>query len=137
MQNGEINLNNNPLMKVFTDYQAKAEQTLQHPDLIEKLLRDAEAKLAVIPKIGEHLSNIPLLLSLIRSYNRKEYTQIPLKSVAAIVAAIAYLVNPKDVIPDFIPGIGHIDDKAILDFCHKMVRSDLDAYRDWRQKHSN
>lgn len=39
-----------------------------------------------------------------------------------LVAALFYLCNPYDVIPDFTPGIGYIDDAIILDECLKRMK---------------
>ena len=38
------------------------------------------------------------------------YKKIPFGTIAAVVASLLYFVSPIDVIPDFIPVIGYIDD---------------------------
>ncbi len=49
-----------------------------------------------------------LLLELVRD------ARVPLKSKAILGAAAAYIASPIDLIPDFMPFIGRIDDAAIL-----------------------
>ena len=39
---------------------------------------------------------------------------VPIKAKAIIVGALAYIIFPIDVIPDFIPVLGWVDDFAVL-----------------------
>lgn len=81
--------------------------------------------------VKEFVNYIKLFTSLVRSYVKKEYREIPFGTIVAIVAALAYFVSPIDILPDFIPGIGYIDDAAIVAFCFMNVKADLDHYRRW------
>ena len=78
--------------------------------------------------------DIKLMIALIRDYARGDYREIPWSSIAAITAAVIYLVNPIDIIPDFIPVAGFLDDAAVITIALKLVRDDLHKYRDWRTK---
>ena len=81
--------------------------------------------------VKEFVNYIKLFTSLVRSYVKKEYREIPFGTIVAIVAALAYFVSPIDILPDFIPGIGYIDDAAIVAFCFMNVKADLDNHRRW------
>jgi uncharacterized membrane protein YkvA (DUF1232 family) len=74
-----------------------------------------------------------LMIDLVRAYIKKEYRTIPFGSIIAIFASIIYVVNPLDVIPDVIPGIGYIDDAFIVAMVLKQVHSDLQAYKLWKE----
>ncbi len=53
----------------------------------------------------------------------------PSKRVIAIaVAALLYLVSPFDLIPDFLPVVGWLDDAAVLTFAVKMLHDELQRY---------
>jgi uncharacterized membrane protein YkvA (DUF1232 family) len=58
--------------------------------------------------------------------------EVPFRSLAAIAVTLLYLANPFDLIPDFIPGIGFIDDVFIVTLCVKFIGTDLDRYRGWK-----
>lgn len=58
---------------------------------------------------------------------------IGIGSIIAIVSATAYLVSPVDLIPDFIPGAGYLDDVAVVGACLDPVKSDVDEYVAWRR----
>ena len=59
---------------------------------------------------------------------------IPWKSIVFIVAAIIYFVAIVDLLPDFIPGIGYIDDAGVIAFVISQVKIDLDKYIQWETK---
>ena len=76
---------------------------------------------------------LQLLFSMFRSYAKKEYTEIPTRSILAIIATILYFVTPLDVIPDIILGLGFADDAAVIAFTVKQVQNDLEKYKLWRE----
>ena len=86
-----------------------------------------------IRKIKQLTTYIPLFISLIKSYTKKEYREIPLATVVAVAAALIYFLAPIDVIPDFIPGFGFVDDASIIAFCFLACKHDLDKYSKWRK----
>ena len=113
----------------------KAEVILQNEDKVEKLLQRLEKKLQSIPKIGDKLSHVPVFASLVKSYVKKEYTEVPIGTIVAIVSALIYFVSPIDIIPDAIPGLGHVDDAAVVGACLILVDTDIQEYIKWRDSH--
>ena len=112
----------------------KAEELLQDEDKIERFLQRLEKKLKAIPLAGSALANVPIMASLIRNYIKKEYTEVPLGTILAVLSALIYIVSPVDVIPDVVPGIGYLDDAAVVAACWKLVESDVKEYAEWREK---
>lgn len=112
---------------------ASAEKLLGDRDALERFLQRLEKKLRKLPLAGNALASIPVLASLIRSYTKKEYTDIPIGSIIAIISALIYFVSPIDFIPDFIPGVGHVDDAVVIAACLKLVESDVEEYIKWRK----
>ena len=111
---------------------AKAEEFLKDDEKIKDLLLRIEEKLKMVPRIGEQLSHIPVFISMIRSYVKKEYTKAPVGTIVAIISAIAYFLSSVDVIPDGIPVAGYVDDAAIITACLSIVDSDVKEYILWR-----
>jgi len=47
----------------------------------------------------------------------------------AIAGALAYLVLPTDIIPDFIPGVGFIDDIFVISIVMKSISDEIARYK--------
>lgn len=114
----------------------EAKELLEDEDKMERFLQQLERKLRKFPKVGKYIASIPVLVSLVRSYVKKEYTDIPLGSMIAIVAGLIYFVSPIDLIPDTIPGVGYLDDAVVIAGILAMVKDDADQYEEW-QKNNN
>ncbi len=111
----------------------KAEKILKNREKMERFLQRLEKKLKSIPVLGEKLSYIPAMVSLLKSYIEKEYTDLPLGTIIAITSALLYFVSPIDLVPDSIPVIGYFDDAAVVAACWKLVESDVKEYLKWRE----
>lgn len=112
----------------------EAEKILKDEEKMEKFLQKLEKKLKVIPAVGDKLAIVPIMISLLRNYKNKEYTEIPLGSIIAIISALIYVLSPVDLIPDTLPGgVGYIDDVGIVGVCLKLVGSDIEEYQQWRK----
>ena len=48
-----------------------------------------------------------------------------------ILAALAYVCDPEDLIPDDIPGIGMLDDAVMIELAFSEVHHELEAYQDY------
>src|SRR4030095_13368773 len=48
-----------------------------------------------------------------------------------ILNALAYVVDPHDLIADNIPGIGFLDDALMVELVSRDLRHELEAYRDF------
>jgi uncharacterized membrane protein YkvA (DUF1232 family) len=54
------------------------------------------------------------------------------KDRSPVLATLAYLCDPEDVIPDEIPGIGLLDDAVMIELVFRELRHELEAYEDFR-----
>ena len=83
-------------------------------------------------RLGRFVADLKLLFSIIQDYVKGEYRELPFWSIAAIVAALLYVLNPVDLIPDFIPVVGYVDNALVIAACLAMVEQDLRNYKDWK-----
>ena len=119
--------------KELNKYKLKAQNIIKDSDKLEDLIRSAEERLKTIPTVGEGLSYIPTFLDMLRSYVAGEYKEIPTGTLIAITAMLLYYISPIDLIPDFIPVLGIMDDAALVIAGLTLVKSDLDIYKNWRK----
>ena len=110
----------------------KAKKILKDSQKLKDLLENAEKRLQEIPSVGDKLSSIPILLSMVYSYIHREYTDISAKTLIVIVSAIIYFVSPIDFIIDAVPILGLIDDVAVVSLCHNLILPDIEKYKEWR-----
>ena len=75
-----------------------------------------------------------VMFLMIKDYRKGIYTKIPWFSIAAITTALLYVFMPFDLIPDFIPGLGLVDDLTVLSFVIGWIETDLNNYLDWKLK---
>ena len=126
-------LNEEKAMEELKKGYPKAEELLKDQEKTEEFLRKLEKKLKLIPKVGDTLAYAPIMVSFVRSYINKEYREVPMGTIVAIVSALIYVLAPIDLISDAIPGIGYIDDAFVIGACLKLVKSDIDEYQVWRE----
>ena len=114
----------------------QAEELMKDTGKLEALLQGLEKKLQEVPTVGNALSKVPLMVSMIRSYITQEYTAVSPKVIITLVAAIIYLLKGKDLIPDNIPVLGYADDLAIFGAAFVLDEAELSAYAKWRGENS-
>ena len=73
-----------------------------------------------------------VMYGMLKDYRKGVYSNVPWFTIAAIAFALLYVLNPLDIMPDFIPGIGYIDDFAVFTFALRFMESDLHNYLDWK-----
>ncbi len=110
----------------------EAEELIRNPSKVDEILMQLEEKLKAVPVIGSTLSDLPLMISMIKAWIKKEYTVVSPKVIACLVGAVIYLIKKKDLISDSIPIIGHADDLAVLGLALKLSEKELKAFAEWR-----
>ena len=81
---------------------------------------------------GHFRAKLRLLWMVLRDYANGTYRQVPWKAVAAIVAAVVYVVSPFDLIPDFLVPVGWTDDLVVLALAWGFVKRELREYCTWK-----
>ncbi len=102
---------------------------------VEKLLKKSNEileKVSKSDKLIRYINQIELLIRMLKDYITKEYPQLPWKTFVSVGAALLYIVMPMDVIPDFIPGVGLLDDVFVFTTVWKLVEEDVKEYAAWK-----
>lgn len=77
-------------------------------------------------------AKVKLLVMMLKDYWNGVYTEVPWHIIAAVVIVLLYILNPFDLIPDFIPVVGQLDDLAVLYFGWKVIGEDIKTYARWK-----
>ena len=94
-------------------------------------LLDRTRGASVPPFIAERLGSVESLISLARDVG----FGLPDADRRRVLAALAYLADPKDAIPDAVPVLGFLDDAIMIELCRQDLRFEIEAYDDfceWR-----
>ena len=127
-----MNINSDQVKERLGRGTAEAEEIIGNPSKVDEILVQLEEKLKEVPKIGETLSDLPLMIAMIKAWVTKEYTVVSPKVIACLVGAIIYLLKKKDLISDSIPVIGIVDDLAVMALALKLSEPELKAFAEWR-----
>lgn len=123
------------MQKIFDYLYKEAEHIITSDTKIAKLLDD------VFLKIGESSEwfykvqdNVIALARMLRAWIKGDYKNISTKSIIAVLAALIYFVNPIDLIPDFIPILGQIDDIIVLGYLIKQLNKEIERFMAWENE---
>ena len=115
----------------------EAKETIENKDKFHEFVQQLDNQLVNYPIYGENLNKLILMIDLVTTYEKGEYTNITVNGLVPIVAALLYWISSIDVIPDFIPVIGLWDDEAVLDQSIKQSREELLKFKLYRKKNPN
>lgn len=120
---------------IFKKFLAAAENYIKQPTRLKKLLLDAFNKAREKKEIGaiahEVWDTLQSLFRLIKLSVAGEYTGVPTTTVVAAVAVLIYFLSPIDLVPDFIPVIGLLDDMALVAWFSTSIKHELDKFHEW------
>ena len=113
-----------------------AKACLNDSDTLFALFNDAAKKASAVPKepFKEYWPYLQTMLRLVRAHHRGEYDQIPSNALLWIVAALNYLIDPFDLIPDATPVLGFVDDATVIEFVTDKTRQTLDDFMTWETR---
>ena len=73
------------------------------------------------------------LVRFFRAWRSGRYRVTPWLSIGGLLFALFYVINPLDLIPDYIPFIGVIDDALVLGLLYSALRRDMKRFREWEE----
>jgi curved DNA-binding protein CbpA len=97
----------------------------------DEVIRDKLEK--AYPALKTALKNVRVLYALFKDTVNGNY-KLPTTSVAMIGGGLLYFILPTDLIPDFIPVIGYLDDLAVLTTIMNSLKNEIAEYRIWKKK---
>lgn len=109
---------------------AKSIQVDNHK--LKELLESAKEKIENNNELNEILDDVKLLIQLIKDWMKGDYKEVSNNSIILIIIALLYLVNPFDLIPDFLVG-GFIDDLFVILYVIKRLSVELKTYKEWKE----
>lgn len=76
--------------------------------------KEDEVRRRFWPTVRKALRQVPFIDEVIAAYYAMLDPQTPASARLTLIAALAYFVSPFDLVPDFLFGIGFVDDVSVL-----------------------
>lgn len=116
----------------FERFRRRAANLVHDAEALRELVREGMTRAEQrSPALGSVLHDLRTLIRMLGAWVRADYREVPRSSVILVIAAVLYFVVPFDLIPDFLFGIGLIDDVAVIAWVARQIRQDLDDFRRW------
>jgi uncharacterized membrane protein YkvA (DUF1232 family) len=110
----------------------RAAELVKSPDKLRDMVEEARAKAASAGSSSSPLSavieDLKTMFELLRAVARGSY-RLRKETLIYIAGAVLYFVIPIDVIPDFIPVAGFLDDAAVIAWVVKTCKTEIDLFR--------
>ncbi len=120
------NINEEDVRKVFQQ-NINQEDVKKAVEKSNELLKKVESGF-----LFKEIAKIKLLTRMLKDYFSGTYMGVPLHTIATVVIINLYIINPIDLIPDFIPVAGQVDDLAVLIAGWKLIQEDVKEYAKWK-----
>lgn len=82
-------------------------------------------------KSGKFIARIKVIIRMIKSYRKGLYRDLEWQSLVLLVAALVYFITPIDLIPDFIPITGFVDDITVVVWVYNKLQTEIDKFIAW------
>jgi len=125
------------LKKLVGSARTQAVKIIKRKDKLDTLINASGEMLG-----GERFENsrlsgiigkIKVMIRLVKAYAQGEYRLVPWKSILSVTAGLVYFLNPFDLIPDFIPVSGFIDDFTVLMLIANSLHRDIKLFEEWEE----
>lgn len=119
----------------------RADKIFNNNERLLNLLKASSEKLKDINlnkvKESKFIDRIKVIGRMVRAYKSGQYRDIQLQNILLMVAALLYFVTPIDLIPDFIPITGFVDDFTVVVWVYSRLKEEVDKFVLWEKQTSD
>lgn len=135
--NKGLSISKNALFSVFMN---RAGKLLGRPFRVVFVLNEVANKLATKDsgdnKFKQLFDVAFTVVRLVRNYVSGEYRQIETTTIVSALAVLLYTLSPVDLVPDFIPVVGFLDDIALISWFVEKFQAEIGRFREWEKTHA-
>lgn len=119
---------------VKTKFMRIAQDLMDNPQGLKFKLEKALEKVnktSVMDSLGKNVLELKTLIRMLKYWAQRKYTNVSQQTIMYSIVAVVYFVTPTDLVPDFLLGLGFVDDIAVLSWVLGMIAVDLKKFKDW------
>lgn len=117
----------------------RASNIMRDKKLVSGLVHDAKETFQSKAKASEKIQAVKqqlfAFIRLVKAYFKGYYREISLKNMLYTVAVLVYFVTPTDIVPDFLPVGGYLDDATLIIWLYKQLEGEMKQFLEWESKH--
>lgn len=113
-----------------------AKDLMENPQGLKFKLEKAAEKLnkrGVSDAFGRYVDDLKCLIRITKAWVSRRYVKVSTQTILYTIVALVYFVTPTDFVPDFILGLGFVDDMAVLSWVLSLIKQDLEHFKKWEQ----
>ncbi len=115
---------------IFHKISEQAKEYAHNPAKVVQVLGNVSKKIDK-SALGDLKDGIAVLARMIIAVVKKQYKHLPTTTLVRVMGAMLYFLFIADLIPDFIPVLGLMDDAAVLAWVIGSVRDEIQHFEDW------
>lgn len=127
-----VRFSQNPIFRTIA---GRAGGVLAKPVKVAMLLSTAYGKLVNIDNSRSGIDQVKeymqTFMRLVKAYTKGSYRAVSNKSLLIGVGVLIYLVTPIDIIPDFIPVLGYLDDVSLMAWFIDAFQKEITNFKEW------
>ncbi len=126
--------------RFFKKAMSKASELLKSNPKLKNLVTRVSARLTDLNmeniRTSGFVNRARIFVRMVKAYAKGDYRDIQWQNMVLIVAALLYFITPVDLIPDFIPITGLVDDFAVMVWVYNRIQQEVDKFILWEKEYA-
>ena len=118
--------------KIINSYQAHVKDV--KPEEVAEKKDDTLKKIENVSALAGLIDNIRTAYDMVSDTVAGKYKGVSKSTLALLAGGLAYLALPIDLVPDFIPVAGWMDDAAVLGWIFMRCADEFKKYREFKNR---
>jgi len=133
-----LSISKNALFSVFLN---RAGKLLGRPFRAVLVLNEVANKLASKESGNNKFKQVfdvaRTLVRLVRNYISGSYREVETGTIVSGLAVLLYTLSPIDLVPDFVPVVGFLDDLALISWFVEKFQGEISRFREWEKTNAS
>lgn len=124
------------IQRFYPSTAEKVQSLIESNKVLQRLSKRAYKKIDdSVQKYADIGERIRVIIRMIEAWRNETYRETSYATIFLSAAILLYFINPIDLIPDFIPFIGGLDDAILLVYLLKIIDKEIDRFVEWERAH--